>query len=309
MSNEELTIGSLQNYPLISYLMLEKPSSFRLKAFWFLLALSFRQTNALTHTLMDRRTVVASLLSSSVAVPSIANAATGIQGRGGVVARVEGIGGGFDITSSTTIKGKDVIFPASMAGLWKCRRVVTSVEGDTGQAELAFKNLGGTGPIKDIESFQTQFILPKEELGVQNTYEFESLDFPGVVLDRGFEMESRRSCRASWTIENPDLLRYENDGSDVEIVVVQRKVEMPSDKGFGFSELYRITSSAGGIFGVNTVQRAVRVQRRYRRALDEAGNRTVEGREIQKTYRVLDGIAGIEMPTSTTKSTIKLTRN
>lgn len=288
---------------------LKRSCSFLYLAFWLVLVRSFRQTNALTHTIMNRRTVVGSLLSSSVAVPTIANAATGIQGSGGVVARVEGIGGGFDITSSTTISGKDVIFPQSMAGLWKCRRVVTSVEGDVGQAELAFKNLGGSGPMKEIESFETQFILPNEKLGVQNTYEFETDVFSGVVLDRGFELESRKGCRASWVIEDPDVLAYEKDGSNVEIVVVQRKVEMPSDKGFGFSELYRITSSAGGIFKDNNVQRAVRVQRRYRRGLDEAGNRIVEGLEIQKTYRVLDGIAGVEMPTSTTKSSIKLTRN
>ena len=57
------------------------------------------------------------------------------------------------------------------------------------------------------------------------------------------------------------------------------------------------------------MQRAVRVKRRYRRALDEkSGGRIVEGLEIMKTYRVLDGIAGVEMPTSTTESQIKLTR-
>lgn len=98
---------------------------------------------------------------------------------------------------------------------------------------------------------------------------------------------------------------YDKDGSDVEIAVVQRKIELPSEKGFGYSELYRVTSSAGGIFGDSKVQRAVKVQRRYRRALDENGNRIVEGLEIQKTFRVLDGVAGIEMPTSTMKSSLK----
>ena len=44
------------------------------------------------------------------------------------------------------------------------------------------------------------------------------------------------------------------------------------------------------------------------RALTDEGGRLVEGLEIVKTYRVLDGIAGIEFPTSTTKSTIRLTR-
>ena len=89
--------------------------------------------------------------------------------------------------------------------------------------------------------------------------------------------------------------------------MVQRKVELPSEKGFGFNELYRVTSSAGGIFADNKVQRAVRVARRYRRALDSNGNRIVEGLEIMNTYRVLDGISG-EKPTSTTKSQLKLSR-
>jgi len=282
----------------------------------FCICLLAVQTNALTpQTVMNRRTVVGSfLLSSSIGAPLIASASPppGIQGSGGAVARIEGIGGGFDITSSTTIKGKDVIFPESMAGLWKCRRVVTSIEGDAGQAELAWKNLGGTGgSIKDmqIESFETRFLSPSEELRVQNTYDFEGQVFSGVVLDRGFEMESRKSCTARWNIADPDLLSYDKDASSVDIVVVQRKVEMPSEQGFGFTELYRITSSAGGIFGDNKVQRAVRVQRRYRRAMDDAGNRIVEGLEIQKTYRVLDGIAGVEMPTSTTKSSIRFRRN
>mmetsp|Transcript_17135 Transcript_17135/g.25668 ORF Transcript_17135/g.25668 Transcript_17135/m.25668 type:complete len:123 (-) Transcript_17135:13-381(-) len=122
-------------------------------------------------------------------------------------------------------------------------------------------------------------------------------------------MKSCISCTARWNIADPDLLSYDKDASSVDIVVVQRKVEMPSEQGFGFTELYRITSSAGGIFGDNKVQRAVRVQRRYRRAMDDAGNRIVEGLEIQKTYRVLDGIAGVEMPTSTTKSSIRFRRN
>lgn len=147
------------------------------------------------------------------------------------------------------------------------------------------------------------------KLGIPFT--FDEADYPGVVLDRGYDIDSRNQnqCKAAWDIDAPDVLVYEKDGGTVEVAVVQRKIELPSENGFGFNELYRITSSAGGIFGENKVQRAVRVQRRYRRALDENGNRIVEGLEIMKTYRVLDGIAGVEMPTSTTKSQIKFIRN
>ncbi len=243
-----------------------------------------------------------------------------IQGAGGSITRVEGLGGGFDLTTSSTTKGVDVIYPRSMEGRWRCRRVVTSVEGDAGQAELAWRNLGGVAGaggksnsmLNYIESFDTEFLIPSmsSSMAVKNEYLFENEVFRGAILDRGFEMESRtKSNNVIWNVDSPDMLSYERDGSTVEIAVVQRKVEMPSEKGFGFDELYRITSSAGGIFGENKVQRAVRVKRRYRRALDEeSGGRIVEGLEIMKTYRVLDGIAGVEMPTSTTKSQIKLTR-
>ncbi len=233
-----------------------------------------------------------------------------VQGIGGSYTRVEGVGSGFDIRTSTTVKGQDVIYPSSLVGLWNCRRVVTSVEGDSGQAKLAWGNLGGRGSIEDIESFDTRFLLPPDEINVGNSYTFEGRALKGVVLDRGFEIESRNECKAIWNLETPDLLSYVSDDSPsgVEIVVVQRKIELPSEKGFGFNELYRITSSAGGIFGESKVQRAVRVQRRYRRALDDEGNRVVEGLEIMKTFRVLDGVAGTEMPTSTTKSSMKLRR-
>ena len=262
---------------------------------------------------VSRRSLIGTLIStsSSTLLPSPGNTVPtnpnvpGIQGSGGSYTRVEGLGGGFDIRTSTTIKGQDVIYPYSMAGLWRCRRIVTSVEGDSGQAELAWKNLGGKGPIKDIESFDIRFLLPPDDLNVQNSYSFNDEVFKGTVLDRGFEMESRNGSSTDWSIERPDVLTYIKDQSDVEIVVVQRKADLPSEKGFGFNELYRVTSSAGGIFGDNKVQRAVRVQRKYRRALDDEGNRIVEGLEIMKTYRVLDGVAGVEMPTSTTKSQLK----
>ncbi|KAL3924161.1 MAG: hypothetical protein SGARI_006088, partial [Bacillariaceae sp.] len=155
-----------------------------------------------------------------------------------------------------------------MEGLWSCNRVVTQVEGDSFQAELAFKALGGGTTLKanQAESFQTRYI--KSSL----------LGDAAVVVDRGFEMESRtKSSNVSWRVEEPDTLQYDK----FRIAVVQRKVEVPSDQGFGFNELYRIDDGL--------VSRAVQVKRRYRRAFDDAGNRVVEGLEIMKTFRVLDG--------------------
>ena len=41
---------------------------------------------------------------------------------------------------------------------------------------------------------------------------------------------------------------------------------------------------------------------------DSFALRVVEGIELVKTYRVLDDVAGVEFPTSTTKSSLRLTR-
>ena len=112
----------------------------------------------------------------------------------------------------------------------------------------------------------------------------------------------------------PDTLAYEREdggrGSAAELQVVQRAVEAPSDQGWGSNELVRITTSTGGLLGQPgfEILYAVRVQRRWRRAEAATGERVVEGLEIVKTYRVLDGVAGVEFPTSTTKSTLRLTR-
>lgn len=189
---------------------------------------------------------------------------------------------------------------------------MVSVEGDKGQAELAGRLLGGGEDKGEVEDFETRFVLPPP--GVANTYSYDGEERRGVVLDRGFEIESRSSksksaSSASWDASAPDQLAYERNGSRIEITVVKRRSDPPDGRGFGFDELYRISSPAGGIFGDQKVTRAVRVQRKYRRAFGDDGERRIEGLEIRKTYRVLDGIAGLEMPTSTTKSQIVFTRD
>ena len=94
----------------------------------------------------------------------------------------------------------------------------------------------------------------------------------------------------------------------VELAIIQRSVESSSSSsndGFGFNELVRLTERQvpAGI----PIQRCARVQRRYRTTTTEPGGGVVvEGLEIVKTYRVLDGVAGIELPTSTTKSQIRM---
>jgi hypothetical protein len=200
--------------------------------------------------------------------------------------------GGVDVLTSTPASA-DALYPASMQGPWTVQRVVTSVEGDVFQAETAWRALGGSGDFKKTETFPTRYLLPvpSQQDDLDNT--------AFMVLDRGYERQQRRLDEklVEWSVAKPNVLTTDK----VENAVVQRTVEPPTDNGFGYNELYLLKE--GQLF-----QRAARVQRRYRRAFDDAGNRVVEGLEIQKTYRVLDGVAGTEFPTSTLKSMIRMKR-
>jgi hypothetical protein len=196
------------------------------------------------------------------------------------------VGGGFDLRSGDSLSNKDVVFPPSMEGLWNCERVVIQSEGDSYQAEVAWRSLGGGNkPLNGPESYQTRF--------VKSTLIGDS----GVVLDRSFDIQSRSgNSNVQWSADAPDMVQSDK----INLLVVQRSVELPSDNGFGSNELISIQE---GPF-----ERACRVKRRFRRAFDADGNRVVEGLEIMKTFRVLDHVAGTDLPTSTTKSQIRLTR-
>jgi len=281
---------------------------FNLLTIFFIVALFDNRVDAWTHEL-QRRTLIATLASNAIISPRNVP----LEGSGGKINRVEEIGGGYDLMQPQIEKGSEPIFPASMEGTWRCTRSVVAMEGDIGQAEQAYRNLGGSldKPTKGIESYTQTFMIPPSNWNMKNDYLFEGKTYQGAILDRGLDISARRNGNVhnvSWNIDT-QTLHYETDNDKVDISVVQRKVEYPSANGFGFDELYKLASSAGGLFGDTNVLRAVRVKRRYRRALDENGNRIVDGIELMKTYRVLDGIAGIEMPTSTTKSQIQLSRN
>ena len=202
---------------------------------------------------------------------------------------------------------------------WRVQRVVTSVEGDLGQAATVWKCLGGGDEraftSKLTEVYNARFVVAPDNMEkTAAEYVYEGKTVRGAILDRAYEMSSRLGIAAgadiSWDASiNPNMLTYKRAGTndEVELVVVQRKIEPPSESGFGSDELYRIQSSAGGVFGGLNVYRAARVRRRWRRGFDEeTGKRVVDGLEIITTYRVLDGIAGVEMPTSTTKSRMRL---
>jgi len=199
------------------------------------------------------------------------------------------VGGGYDLLSERRGAAEaDVIYPKSMEGPWNCERVVVRVEGDKFQAGEIYRCLGGKSSLLQegsIEHFETWYISSP------------AISISGVVVDRGFEISSRAKTKdVQWNVGKPNLLECDK----VKLVVVKRSVEVPSDNGFGFDELLRVEDG--------TTTRAVQVKRRYRRSFDDQGNRVVEGLEIMKTFRVLDGIAGIEFPTSTVKSQIRLVR-
>ena len=209
----------------------------------------------------------------------------------------------------------EVFYPNSMINTkWKVQRVITSVEGDLGQASLAWQLLGGSDEraftSKLTEVYESTFISPPTTLD-DAKYEYEGKLLHAAILDRECELSSRTGVAKDmieWDVKS-NSISYTRDKDDkVNLTVVRRKVELPTDQGFGYDDIYRIESSAGGIFSGTNVYRAARVKRRFRRGFDETtSKRILDAIEVVTTHRVLDGIAGIELPTSTTKSRLRYT--
>jgi len=261
-----------------------------------------------TDTPLPRRRVVSVAAAALVAL--LGHQASAAYPAGFEPPRVQGIGGGFDMLANDTPVAGDVLYPPSLNGTWICERRVASVEGDAGQAQGAWKLLGGTGDFQRPESYSVRFIdLRRASDAITG---LDGQRYYGDVFDRGFEIASRAGATVRWDARAPNVLSYERSsggpGAAAELKVVQRSVELPSEKGWGSNELIRVTTTSGAFGASFNITYATRVQRRWRRALTDAGDRVVEGLEIMKTYRVLDGVAGIELPTSTVKSTIRLTR-
>ncbi|KAL7471159.1 hypothetical protein ACHAXS_011446 [Conticribra weissflogii] len=249
--------------------------------------------------------------------------------------RIEELGGGFDLlspSSSTSLSSSDVFYPSSMTNTqWKVQRVITSLEGDLGQAAIAWKCLGGgeerAFTSKLTEVYNVRFIdapvvgkNTNDDVVDDARYEYEGKVVRGCILDRKLEIRNRvgqlllSDDDISWAVDNgePGLISYTRKDfpGRIELKTVQRKIELPSKGGFGSDELIRIESLAGGgaLFATSNIYRCARVKRRFRRGFDEStGKRIIDGIEIMSTYRVLDGVAGVEMPTSTSKSRIRMT--
>ena len=270
--------------------------------------------------------------SSSIASPMAAHAASvpkmsvPLETSSGTTIRIEEIGSGLDLLSPPTVSNSDVFYPSSMMNTrWRVQRAVVSVEGDIDQAALIWKLLGGSDEraftSKFTEVYETSFVAPTYSADTTTTmkdayYDYEEKVLKAAVLDRVTEMSSRIGIPKDvihWNtkLNSLDYSRNNNSNNDaVNLTIVRRKNEPISDSGFGSEEVYRILSSAGGAFAGSNIYRAARVRRRYRRGYDEvSGKRILDCIEIVTTHRVLDGVAQIELPTSTCKTRMKYTQN
>lgn len=264
---------------------------------------------------LPRRTAVVSGLTALAAGPMQGRAAVVAPGFETVAPRIEGIGGGADLLTASLPAAADALFPPSLNGTWVCKRTVLSVEGDTAQAQGAWRLLGGTGDIAKPETFDLRYVVQPADSMIppEPITGLDGRKYFGTILDRGYEMASRTGgADVTWDPRAPDTLAYQRSsggrGASAELKVVERKIELPSEQGWGSNELVRVTTASNVLGSSFDILYAARVRRRWRRATTESGARVVEGLEIVTTYRVLDGVAGVEYPTSTTKSTLRLTR-
>lgn len=235
-----------------------------------------------------------------------------LESSSGII-RVEEVGGGLDLLSPE-LSSSEVFFPNSMIGSkWKVQRTLKSIEGDLGQARLMWGLLGGPDEraftSKLTEVYDVDFL--KAPQGLEgSTYTYDGQQLGSAILDRRSELASRLHIRPddiTWTDLGTIQYSKPPNNEQVSLTAVKRKSEPISEEGFGSDEIFRVSSSAGGIFGGASVYRAARLRRRFRRGFDEStGRRVLDGIEIVTTHRVLDGVAGMELPTSSTKSILRL---
>jgi hypothetical protein len=241
-----------------------------------------------------------------------------------------GQGGGTDISIDTQSKilsdPDNIVFPASLQGRWSCVRTCVSVQGDAYQAQSAWKAMlgGGGGGINSRFGPKT----------VPEQYEIQFIPAPFqpekyTVLDRSYELQSRSSSVGGglpevvvqWSPQEPNNARV---GTSTELAVIQRNAIVPNlEQGGtivvgGGQELIRISSVSGG----DPIVRAVLVKQRFRIAAAASDADTTDAAdagansqqtsitlvELVQTFRVLDGIAGTEFPTSTTMYSLTLVK-
>ncbi|KAL7451171.1 hypothetical protein ACHAWC_003006, partial [Mediolabrus comicus] len=207
----------------------------------------------------------ATATSSNLFLPQACEAAPPLplQTLSGGTVRIEEVGGGLDLLSLKPLSASEVFYPSSMSDTrWKVQRVVTSVEGNLEQSALAWKLLGGsderTFTSKLTEVYEADFIAAPEKMK-DASYTFDGKTMQSAILDRLSELSSRvgiekGSIRLDIQSNSIEYTRSKNDGP-INLTVVSRKIEPPTESGFGSDEIYRIYSSAGGVFAGANVYR------------------------------------------------------
>ena len=162
--------------------------------------------------LASRRAAVLAGCALAVTRPGRLLAAAPTYAPGFEPARIEGLGGGADILSDNPPSVLDVAYPPSLNGTWVCEREVTSVEGNVGQAEGAWRLLGGDGSsVKDPEKYLLRYVSQPEG-GSLSITGVDGRKYYGVVLDRGYELNARvHGANVTWDPRLPDTLNYERD--------------------------------------------------------------------------------------------------
>jgi hypothetical protein len=237
-----------------------------------------------------------------------------------------GQGGGIDISIDTKSKilldPANIVFPASLQGRWSCERTCLSVEGDGWKAMMMMGNSNSINA--------QQFFGPK---ATPERYEIQFIPAPFqpekyTVLDRSYELRSRiinnkdssavPSAKVQWNAQEPNIARI---GATTEMAVIQRSVIVPDLEQdifvAGGQELIRISSTSGDTDAI--VRAVLLVQQRFHPAAAAVKERSqqnnssssisrLEGLELVQTFRVLDGVADTEFPTSTAKYRLKLVK-
>jgi hypothetical protein len=102
----------------------------------------------------------------------------------------------------------------------------------------------------------------------------------------------------SWDPRKPGTLKYTGAGGETELSVVQRSIELPSEKGWGGNELISLT--------VSIVSERGRERGRERRDTGERENRESEirGREREERERERKFFGGARLSRKVTVSSI-----
>jgi len=99
----------------------------------------------------------------------------------------------------------------------------------------------------------------------------------------------------SWDPRKPGTLKYTGAGGETELSVVQRSIELPSEKGWGGNELISLT--------VSIVSEREK-EREEGRGERENREREITGREREEKERERENFVGASLPRKVSVSSI-----